>query len=229
MAIIQWDSRRGRESKHNCDAGGVVVRDHFTFAIVTDAAEGKGVVPASYASDWVKNILNIIAGETDINPRSVIEIMKKAHSSLRRRYINERACYGALLFDHASEIAVAYSCGDCRVGRQIGEEPPEWFSTVHSKVNWNGTPFQQWHAEHPDRHIVTQTLNPRRFEPPEQRGMPFIPGASWVLATDGFWIEHQMLGVGLEELEDDSSLLRITNGADIREIVSDCGNWYQPG
>lgn len=57
--------------------------------------------------------------------------------------------------------------------------------------------------------MLTRSLNAKRFHVPECQSIPFPVDGSLVLCSDGYWYEHQQLGVALQEVEDDTSILTL--------------------
>lgn len=226
MAKIRWYSRKGQGRKQNCDVAGVIVKQNYLFAVVADAAENSGRASAEYVYTWIKQLIDNISISEEINQNIVLEKMQDAYLCIRQQFLKEKACYCALLIDFSKSDVIAYSCGDCRVGWQYGDECIRWFSVVHSIANWKGEEFSEKHAASPNRHIVTKSLNAKRFNFPDMVGGTYKKNVSWILATDGYWVDHQMQAILSENLIDDSSVLNILVEESGSTIDSDCDNWY---
>mgnify|MGYP003594735059 CR=1 FL=1 len=203
MSVARWRSRKGCACPDNRDFGGVLLRPEFEFAMVVDAAQ-RGPHGAALAKAWVCGLLDALGHETKVSPGQVLEEMQRCHKQMRHDFLAERASYAALLL-HSSGDAWAMACGDCRVGTLRGG-PIEWMTPVHTLANPWGQDFVRSHADLPARHTLTQCWNAKRFDPPQVVALN-AQGAVFCLATDGYWLEHQWLGVPQPALQDDASCL----------------------
>lgn len=206
MSVVQWRSRKGCACPDNRDFGGVLLRPGLTFAVVVDAAQ-RGLRGAGLARAWADGLLDaldVLDQKTRVLPSQVVDAMRRCHAQMRHDFLAERASYAALLC-HSSGDAWAMVCGDCRVGTLRGEQV-EWMTPVHTRANPWGQEFVRSHAHLSARHTLTQCWNAKRFDPPQVVALN-AQGAVFCLATDGYWLEHQWLGVAQPALQDDASCL----------------------
>ena len=212
MSVAQWLSHKGCACPDNRDFGGVLLRPGFEFAMVVDAAQ-RGPHGADLAKAWVCGLLDALGQKTKVSPNQVEAEMRRCHGQMRHDFLAERASYAALLL-HSSGDAWAMVCGDCRVGTLLGDQV-ECVTPVHTLANPWGQAFVRSHADLPARHTLTQCWNARRFNPPQVVALN-VQGAALCLATDGYWLEHQWLGIAQPALQDDASCLVLGAGQDMR-------------
>ena len=100
-----------------------------------------------------------------------------------------------------------------------------WLSPVHSMANVSGEAFTLEHALSDARHTVTRCLKVRRFTVPEVLEAPFDPASTWLLATDGYWVDQLTGRLGNPHFADDRSLLKL--GRSVTSLhASDSDNLY---
>jgi serine/threonine protein phosphatase PrpC len=223
---VTWTSRRGRAREDNRDAGGLLHSGPITFAVILDASN-RGPKGAEFGRQWIKHVLDAVAAVAGTDPTIVLSAMRDAHSLLRSSYPCEVASYSALLLRHDLHKAWAIACGDCRIGSK--REPDgtiEWLTPVHTLANKTGEPFTTEHALSPERHTLTRSLNARRFACPDIIELDINAIQCWLLATDGYWIEHLIAKVAQEKLNDDASCLQLRVAMSDSYVDSDCDNWY---
>jgi serine/threonine protein phosphatase PrpC len=222
---LHWFSQKGLSRKQNSDACSVFSSKSHVLALIGDASE-HGLRGAEYIEQWMRYVVDEVANADAPTCQFVLAKMRQGQAALRQRFPAERACYGALFIDHHIKAAWTFACGDCRVGLQIENDAFKWITPVHSRANWRGDEFTAEHAILESRHSVTRTLNSKRFQLPEIVKVEYNPSATWILATDGYWIEQQIQKIPIPELEDDASFLKISADANGWLDYSDRKNWY---
>jgi hypothetical protein len=194
-------------------------------ALIGDGSP-RGLHGAEYIEQWMRFIVDEVANADTPSCQLILNKMRQGQDAMRQHFPTERACYGALFIDHLTKAAWTFSCGDCRIGLQIATGEFKWITPVHSSANWRGEEFTSEHAMLECRHSVTRTLNSRRFDFPEVTKITYSASASWILATDGYWIEQQIRKIPISDLEDDASFLKISIGANGWLNDTDRKNWY---
>lgn len=203
MNGVEWFSRKGKDCPENRDFGAYVRAGREHLLIIVDASQ-KG----EKGQDLSKRICQHVtenAAFIDLNsPDNMISSLACLHEEIRREFIAETACY-AVACINADGIGWSLNCGDCRIGC-IRDGKKEWLSPVHTAANPLGGGFTKENAESLSRNKVTRCWKARGFVSPEMT--PLQIGSSVIcVATDGYWIEHEMLNVPLNSLSDDSSIL----------------------
>ena len=147
-------------------------------------------------------------------PRSqtVITLLKALQKELRKEYLLNIASYLILLVPKgAADIkAQVIHCGDCRLGTRLSDGSIIWQTNVHTAANPEGLWFSENDCSKPDRHILTRSLNARRFHTPDVQQLSFSDATRWLLCTDGYWAEHLLAKKSWLKLEDDASCLKIS-------------------
>ena len=221
----QWFSKKGAARDRNSDACAVYSNENYCIAIIGDASE-TGSYGREFVIKWMASVVDKVANEAVLNCEVILCIMKAAHQKLRFTFISSRACWSALFIDHQNEKTSTFSCGDCRIGKEIENGIIMWLTPVHTMANWSGEEFLQEHALSDCRHRVTRTLNSKRFVEPEIREFAYQAQAIWILATDGYWIEQKMESVPLESLQDDASYFRVSIAVANQYVDTDANNFY---
>lgn len=224
--FIDWFSRKGQARKRNSDACAVLNKPSYFIAIIGDASE-KGLRGSDYVMSWMKSVVNQIPVEHVPSCDVILTVMKQVHLQLRPHFPSARASWGALFIDHKNEKIWMFSCGDCRVGIEDAEGSIAWHTNVHSQANWTGEKFSSAHAGMPDRHHITRSLNAKRFVDPDVMEIEYAAQDHWILATDGYWVEHKIKGIPICNLQDDASFLRVAWSKKKRCVESDTENYYQ--
>ena len=223
-----WMSRKGASTGDNRDACGIFSSPCTTLAMIADAAE-LGHDGAGLAGEFIRSVMERAVRMDDPVPERIVEIMRTVHGEIRLRYLAEKACYSALLIRHDLNEAWTITCGDCRVGRYREDGQIDWITPVHCMATPFGQAFTAVHACLADRHTVTRRLHARRFDAPEIRFVEdYSVGTSWVLATDGYWIESLKGDQMTRDVaDDDASWMLMSFERDHEFLETDCGNWYR--
>ncbi|MGY4730725.1 hypothetical protein [Burkholderia pyrrocinia] len=202
----QWYSKQGAACAENRDACGIFESETYTFSVVVDASP-RGERGIQFNACWISKVLSRMGSELP-SARSVLSAFHEGQKHLRtERFFAEKASYVAILLPRKAQDAYIFFCGDCSLGVRSPEGNIEWLTRTHTLVNaleefGIGTDISK-------RHIVTRTLNAKRFREPEVRVMPVNVSGLWVLATDGYrYPEIDDTG----HSKDDCSVLLIGNG-----------------
>lgn len=206
----QWHSQKGAERQENRDACGLFANAVTTFAVVMDASE-KGANGQAFNACWMTWVIQALAQHpSGLTVEQVLEHMRAAQRMLRPpRFLREAACFCALLIRHDLGRAWVLACGDCRIGLEKNGQDIAWLSPVHSMANVSGEAFTLEHAHADARHTVTRCLKVTRFTEPEVLETPFDPASTWLLATDGYWVDQLTGRLGDTHFADDRSLLKL--------------------
>ena len=217
----EWFSRRGQERAENRDVGGICRGEHFTLALIVDAS-CRGPRGAAFARDWAHGVLSRAVAQTRLGPDELVTVMRDSHRAIRTLYPAEMASYLALLLDAERREAWALSCGDCRLGKGLRANL-RWLTPVHD-LGSMAVHFTGASLDGASRRTLTRCLRGRRFEPPEVLRIEGLEGP-WILATDGYWLDHVVEAVQMSRLRDDASYLRLEGGMPGVQCDSDCDNW----
>lgn len=206
----QWHSQKGAERQENRDACGLFANAATTFAVVMDASE-KGANGQAFNACWIEWVIHALAQHpSEPMVEQVLAHMRTAQRMLRPpRFLLETACFCALLIRHDLGRAWMLACGDCRIGLERNGQDIAWRSPVHSMANACGEAFTLEHARAEERHTVTRCLNVKRFTEPEVLETPFDPACTWLLATDGYWVDQLTGCLAEKPFKDDRSLLKL--------------------
>lgn len=220
-----WQSRKGCERAENRDACGVLITPSQTVAIVADSTE-HGSRGVAFVTHLITQVLCFAKSRADITPESLLEAMRAAHKELRALgYLHEKAAYAVLVLKPDTGTAWAINCGDCRVGRVAADGKLQWLTPVHTGANALGEEFSMDHATTEERHLLTRRLRVTRFDEPAITPLELTRCQTWVMATDGFWIEYLWLGGDQNRLEDDASVLSLTLPPSDFVQQTDCSNF----
>lgn len=206
----QWRSQKGAERQENRDACGLFANAVTTFAVVMDAS-AQGENGQDFNMFWMTQVIQALAQHpSGPTVEQVLAHMRTAQRMLRPpRFLLETACFCALLIRHDLGRAWILACGDCRIGLEKNGQDIAWLSPVHSQANMLGEAFTLEHALSDARHTVTRCLKVKRFTAPEVLEAPFDPASTWLLATDGYWVDQLTGQLGDPHFADDRSLLKL--------------------
>jgi serine/threonine protein phosphatase PrpC len=179
----QWYSKQGSTCTENRDACGIFESESYTFSVVVDASP-RGERGVQFSACWIAKVLDRMSPEQP-SPTAVLSALHDAQKHLRtERFFAEKASYIALLFPREAQDAYVFFCGDCTLGVQSPDGNVEWLTPTHTLVN--ALEELGVDADASKRHIVTRTLNARRFQKPDVRVISANASGLWVLATDGY-------------------------------------------
>lgn len=212
---IGWKSRQGRSNKSNNDAVAVSQRQQFWLAMLVDAAEkGQG---QRLAQHWCQTIIqSAVAASQPLNTDELVRIMRAEQQLLRHEHLLAIASYCCLLIDLQEQQLHVLHVGDCMAGLKLGADTC-WLTRPHTVA---AQPF--WPSEvspSPEsRHLLTRSLNAKRFVRPECRTVPLPPDARILVCSDGY-----LQG---EDQRDDVSQLILRPGGSGAEIETDAANFF---
>ena len=201
-----WQSRRGNARSINCDGGVVSISRNCMVAAIFDGV-GQTQPVQSYVQFWMRYFAKAALRLARFSVQMFRHFIEQGQYLGRASgYFWETLAYAAIVFDFEAHKAWAISCGDCRVGGLCSDGTIDWLTPVHTGANAFGEPFERENARLNQRHLLTKSLNTRRFCEPAILDIEISQAESAVLATDGFWLEHRLLGVAVDELEYDASI-----------------------
>lgn len=222
---IHWSSRQGTQRKSNNDAVTIGQLGHLLVCLLIDAAER---TPCSqhFARQWglqvVPKVLEVWQGES----KPVLALLSAEQSVLRNRFLLELASYSLLCLDEQTSMYQVFQVGDCMAGEHQGNDLV-WWTQPHTLAQSSAD------QRDPDtRHLLTRSLNARRFCPPEVHTRDLSPGTQLIMATDGYWVECLQDGKLPGNCHDDASYLQIEPGNATFSHDSDTENFHrieQPG
>lgn len=224
---IGWISRRGRARLSNNDAAAFGRKDHYVVAMLVDAAErGDGAGLARY---WSRAVIDAALGAgKQLSASTLIDIMRTEQQQLRHHHLHAIASYCCVLVDLQQQLLHIAHVGDCLAGIQRPAVATNWLNSPQNlpkQAIWPEA-FQLPRESH---HVLTRTLNARRFHSPDCLTTSFSKHARLVLCSDGYWHEHLHLGTDLQSVEDDASVLTLEYGEPLIELQSDCDNFREYG
>lgn len=182
-AMWQWYSRQGTTCAENRDACGIFQSAAYTFSVVVDASP-RGERGIQFNTCWITAVLDRMSPELP-SVASVLAALHEGQKHLRtERFFAEKASYAAFLLPREAKDAYAFCCGDCTLGARFPDGNIEWLTRTHTLAT--ALEEQGINADASKRHIVTRTLNAKRFQKPEVHVVPATAFGSWILATDGY-------------------------------------------
>lgn len=198
----------------NSDAACYFVSDNLAAIGLVDASEGPG--SQHFASEWAETIVQAAqeVGST-LSTESIVDCLRAAQTTLRDSHLTARASYSLVTISRQTGAAKVFSAGDCLVGLL----PPDWQSyddvrwlsephTADNQLNAAGAPNE---STSDSQHLITRSINARRFSSPDIESFSIHPGQAILMATDGYWRSCPLdCGVDHPESEDDASRLIIT-------------------
>ncbi|OGT70010.1 MAG: hypothetical protein A3H44_14670 [Gammaproteobacteria bacterium RIFCSPLOWO2_02_FULL_57_10] len=222
---IHWKSRQGRQRISNNDAAAIAISQVSTIAMVIDVAE-TGLNGQSLAKHWATTIVQkSFALPHPITAEQMIEIMRHEQRKLRHHYLHDVASYSIVCIDHESNHLDVLSTGDCLVGLGGKSETPRWISHPQNVGHqYYSMPSVSVDQRANGRHLLTNSLNARRFDMPYTTSLSLLPDVAVLLSSDGYWVEHLQSGSNFDELDDDASILTLTPGSRGVDSDTDCEN-----
>lgn len=212
---IEWTSRQGPSNKSNNDAAAVSQRHQFWLAMLVDAAEkGHGQRLAQY---WCQTVIQAaVTASQPPNIDELVRIMRVEQQELRHEHLLAIASYCCLLIDLQEQQLHVLHVGGCMAGLRLGADTC-WLTrphTVAAQPFWS--PQVQPSCE--SHHLLTRSLNAKRFVPPECQTISLPPDACIFVCSDGY-----LQG---EDQRDDVSLLTLRPGGSGTEIETDAANFF---
>lgn len=202
---IHWSSRQGTQRERNSDAVTLGQNRQLLVCLLVDAAE-RTAASQTFARHWGLRIVPQVLATWRGQPDPVLALLNDEQGALRRDFLLEVASYSLLCLDRDMATVHVFQVGDCLVGERQGDAL-EWWSRPHTLATW--PPAQN---DSHSRHLLTRSLNAKRFCLPELHIRPFVPGTRLVMATDGYWAECLQDSMKQGNCLDDASYLQIEAG-----------------
>jgi serine/threonine protein phosphatase PrpC len=161
-ASWRWYSRQGTTCAENRDACGIFESTAYTFSVVVDASP-RGERGVLFNTRWIMTVLDRLRPEVP----SIASVLAALHAGQKRlrteRFFAEKASYAAFLLPREAKDAYVFCCGDCTLGARSPDGNIEWLTRTHTLANT----FEDLgiNADASERHILTRTLNAKRFQP----------------------------------------------------------------
>ncbi|MEH6387445.1 MAG: protein phosphatase 2C domain-containing protein [Pseudomonas profundi] len=220
---IQWTSRQGRRRANNCDAAALAITSSQLIVMLADAAE-RSDSSQRFAAHWCQTIIRQLSTlDTPLNPDLACTLIQQQQRLLRHDYLLECGSYCLLLLNLENRQGTLLHVGDCLVAAVILGQPPQWLNQAHSSQQQPGV------GSNANRHVLTRSLNARRFSHPHQSAVAFAAETELRFYTDGYWAEHISQSQPFDSLDDDASILTIKlvdDGPAKLRLNSDCENFY---
>ncbi|TVP61268.1 MAG: hypothetical protein EA349_00460 [Halomonadaceae bacterium] len=219
---IDWYSQKGQSRERNCDAASYCETSHGLAIGLVDASERQA--SQQFAHHWAKTIVSAaVSSGFDLGGALITAALKEAQAGLRETFLHQIASYSLVVINRKSGAGAVLSVGDCLVGVSGTNKPSK------SGTNWLNTPHTaeaqlQSHgladAVLPGaQHLLTRSINARRFHEPDIHSFRICNGYKLILATDGYWREYGGdAAVDLKQLQDDASYLALTWGESPLEL-----------
>lgn len=206
MSGVEWFSQKGNDCIDNRDYGAYIKIKEMHLLVISDASQ-KGKNGANLSMILCQHVINNAKSIDCITPEKIIHSLNELHKEIKYRFVVETACYAIACIDNKG-YGWAASCGDCRIGFINNNNIKVWLNPVHTLANATTHGFTTENAKSNDRHKVTKCWKSNRFMMPDITPLN-ISSSILCLATDGHWIEHEILNTPLNKLSDDSSILTL--------------------
>ncbi len=206
---VEWTSQQGSRTRTNNDAAAVGRKGNCLLAMLIDGAErGEG---QALARHWAISIItDALAADEPPEASALVRLMQERQRELRQHYLHEIASYCCVRLDMNSRRLDVLHVGDCLAGVCQPDGQIDWLTIPHTLSRqpfYHSTPQA---SDPASRHLLTRSLNARRFCAPEHRVTLLATGTELLLCTDGYWYEHRQQGVALSRVHDDASELRLS-------------------
>lgn len=220
---IQWTSRQGRQRATNCDAAALAIAHGQLIVMLVDAAE-RSASSQGFASHWCRTIVQRLGQLNEpIDANHACAVMQHQQRLLRHEYLFECGSYCLLILNLKELKGTLLHVGDCLTTTLHANQQQESLNQPHNLL-------QQPGIQIPDsRHILTRSLNARRFHQPHQSPVALTSATQLQMVTDGYWAEHLAHSRPLQTLDDDASILTISLAEThlVRlSLNSDCDNFH---
>lgn len=190
---IEWRSRTGHHRTANSDAACYFVSEEFAIVGLVDAAES--IDSQRFACDWARIIVQAAReASAPIDAGEILENLRAAQFNLRYTYLAERASYSLVAIHRQTGYATVFWAGDCLVGLLTSnvESPSEvaWLCQPHTADTHLSAAGVLIQSANNLKHLITRSINARRFIPPDSVSLSVLPGQAVVMVTDGYWREN---------------------------------------
>lgn len=227
--------KKGRLRKLNNDSIALGYIGRYLVVVIVDAAEklisgrllyGKNTQGKRLASYWADECINAISliPEAVEDKKKITKLLVEQHKKLKHYYLHEVASFGVLVFDTELYSADWYYAGDCLLGYKDSLGAVHWLHKPHRLDELlDSSTFPE------AKYTLTKYLKARRFISPDYISIKmgadsFCDVNNLLIATDGYWCEHLQQGVAKNQLEDDSSVLKIKFGKRNLKLQTDAPN-----
>ena len=223
-----WQSRKGNRSRTNNDAMGCYQDRASLIAIVVDAADkGPQGAGRKLAHFWAAEIIAAVRSRLEkgllLSAELLLEQIKNTHPKLRPQHLYAMASYTLLGLNKQTKECFILHCGDCLAASRCFPGKTQWLIEPHHCYRQPGL---EKTLSDPDRSILTRSLKARRLELPTVTPFRLSGGASILICTDGYWIEHLESEKSWNALEDDASALLITPEEAGYECIEESDNAF---
>ncbi|WP_194392043.1 protein phosphatase 2C domain-containing protein [Bradyrhizobium sp. CCBAU 51765] len=214
--LLNWRSQQGTKTDDNRDYGGAGVRADGVLCLVLDGSTS-GPNSGELARQFVCEVVDwYVTTDEVISAQALTTQLRKVHATLSKRFSQDAASYVIVSLPENGPILVLHA-GDCLLGHQAGERPPQWLVRPHTLANaFDDMPIAEIARSHA-RHRLTRSFRAREFMLPDVAEVQARQGSSVVAATDGFWAElnyeQQAMFMGGQGLP-------TTGGADDRSALT---------
>lgn len=188
----EWHSFQGTGTKDNRDYCGIARRIDWTMSVVIDGAT-RGPSGGELARELACRLVDQFLGhEVPVDTAQICNQLQLAHTDLRHRYPADSASYLIMIDTHDGQLMTAHA-GDCRLGKLRHDKSIEWLTKPHCLANATTHLAETELAAHANRHQLSRSFRPRRFQEPEYGHVAYLPDDVLLIATDGFWAEMNSL------------------------------------
>jgi serine/threonine protein phosphatase PrpC len=185
---FHWHSYQGTLTSDNRDYCGIAEREDAKFYAVLDGATS-GPDGAALAKELACYLVDGFFDERPpVTKTDICGLLAQAHEKLRCRYPSDSASY-FILIQPTSGPALTLHAGDCRLGKLNQDNSVSWLNAIHCLANATAPMTDAEIAVHPNRHQLTRSFRPRKFQEPEAGEYSIGSNETFVIATDGFWAE----------------------------------------
>lgn len=188
----EWHSFQGTGTKDNRDYCGIARRPDSTMSVVLDGAT-RGPSGGELVRELAYRLVDQFLGhDMPVDAAQIYNQLQQAHKDLRHRYPADSASYLIMIDTHDGQLMTAHA-GDCRLGKLRKDKSVEWLTKPHCLANATADLAETELAAHANRHQLSRSFRPRRFQEPEYGQFTSLPDDVLLIATDGFWAEMNSL------------------------------------
>lgn len=208
---IDWFSQTGSDRAKNCDAGCYGMTEQTIALAIVDAAESEKA--QEFSRYWAETL--VTAASTfgySKDASRIFSELANTQSELRHQFLHAIASYALVVIHFPTGEGVMLSAGDCLVGisadNSIDLGGVDWLNSPHTADRQMSEMGEVPRLESGIEHVLTRSINAKRFVPPEITSFLISEGQRLILATDGCWREPLREANG--QKSDDSSALSLT-------------------
>jgi serine/threonine protein phosphatase PrpC len=188
MALqYEWQSFQGSFTDGNRDYCGISERPDATLYTVIDGST-RGPNGGDLARELACRLVDqFLILDKPVTEPHICNLLQKIHEDLRHTYPGDSASY--IIVIQANNKVMTIHAGDCRLGRIGQDKSIDWLTGAHTLANAIINLSDTELAAHPNRHQLTRSFRPQRFQRPEYCQFPLVTNDTLLIATDGFWAE----------------------------------------